>query len=242
MADTVRTQVGLLARMQVGASGEQLGKRGDVMVQTMRDFVVSVPTLGTAAPVDSVFGRLGAVVAALSDYDASQIDNDSSVTGATVKDALETLDAAAAGLDNDVVELIEVAGGQTFGAGTSQVTFDTTRINTDGAVFAVAIDEIEVLVAGTYHIDVSLAGDYNGISNMHQIIIQVDIGAGFVELPGSAAEINNNSGTTTGSAHRSATVTFDANDKIRVVIARLTASGVWTIDPNAGVFSVTRLL
>lgn len=37
--------------------------------------------------------RTGAVVPLLSDYDASQIDNDSSVSGATVKDALETLDA-----------------------------------------------------------------------------------------------------------------------------------------------------
>jgi len=41
--------------------------------------------------VSSVFGRTGAVVAAASDYDASQVDNDSSVTGATVKDALDTL-------------------------------------------------------------------------------------------------------------------------------------------------------
>lgn len=44
-----------------------------------------------AAPVDSVFGRTGAVAAQSSDYDASQIDNDSSVSGATVADALNTL-------------------------------------------------------------------------------------------------------------------------------------------------------
>lgn len=41
--------------------------------------------------VSSVFGRLGAVVATASDYDASQVDNDSGVAGATVKDALDTL-------------------------------------------------------------------------------------------------------------------------------------------------------
>lgn len=46
--------------------------------------------------VASVFGRLGAVVAAASDYDASQVDNDSGVAGATVKDALDTLDGACA--------------------------------------------------------------------------------------------------------------------------------------------------
>lgn len=46
------------------------------------------PALGS---VDSVFGRTGAVVAATSDYDASQVDNDSTVVGTSVKDALNTL-------------------------------------------------------------------------------------------------------------------------------------------------------
>jgi hypothetical protein len=48
---------------------------------------------GTVAPVTSVFSRVGAVVAALSDYDASQIDNDSGVAGATVANALDALAA-----------------------------------------------------------------------------------------------------------------------------------------------------
>jgi len=42
--------------------------------------------------VNSVFGRIGTVVALASDYDASQIDNDSSVPGAFVDDALDYLD------------------------------------------------------------------------------------------------------------------------------------------------------
>ena len=45
-----------------------------------------------AAPVDSVFGRTGAITAASDDYAASEIDNDSSVTGEQVSDALEYLD------------------------------------------------------------------------------------------------------------------------------------------------------
>lgn len=49
----------------------------------------------TGAPVTSVFGRIGAVIATLGDYAASLITNDSSVTGATVKDALDTLGARA---------------------------------------------------------------------------------------------------------------------------------------------------
>ena len=44
--------------------------------------------------VYSFAGRTGAVSPTLSDYDASQVDNDSGVTGATVKDALNTLQAS----------------------------------------------------------------------------------------------------------------------------------------------------
>lgn len=44
--------------------------------------------------VDSVFTRTGPVVAAAGDYDASQVDNDSSVAGATVAAALDNLEAA----------------------------------------------------------------------------------------------------------------------------------------------------
>jgi len=51
---------------------------------------------GGGGAVSSVFGRTGAVVAAASDYDASQVDNDSGVTGAFVKDALDTLDSGKA--------------------------------------------------------------------------------------------------------------------------------------------------
>lgn len=47
--------------------------------------------VGRADAVSSVFGRTGVVAAAASDYDASQVDNDSSVTGAFVDDALNNL-------------------------------------------------------------------------------------------------------------------------------------------------------
>ena len=47
------------------------------------------PSAGGA--VSSVFARVGAVVAALNDYAASLISNDSNVAGATVKDALNQL-------------------------------------------------------------------------------------------------------------------------------------------------------
>jgi hypothetical protein len=56
---------------------------------------------GGESPVVSVFGRTGAVVAATSDYNAAKIANDSGVPGATVKDALDALDAAKALASHD---------------------------------------------------------------------------------------------------------------------------------------------
>lgn len=47
MADTVRTQQELLGRMKINVAGVQVGRRADINVQTFRDFVVSIPTLGT---------------------------------------------------------------------------------------------------------------------------------------------------------------------------------------------------
>lgn len=44
---------------------------------------------GGGSPVNSVFGRTGDVTATLNDYDASEINNDSSVSGATVGAALD---------------------------------------------------------------------------------------------------------------------------------------------------------
>ena len=63
---------------------------------TIGDFAVNNGTIwekwDAGDVVQSIFGRVGIVVAAASDYDASQIDNDSGVTGTFVKDALNQLD------------------------------------------------------------------------------------------------------------------------------------------------------
>ena len=53
-------------------------------------------------PVSSVHSRTGAVVAAASDYNASQIDNDSGVAGAFVDDALDALAADIAAVSGDI--------------------------------------------------------------------------------------------------------------------------------------------
>jgi Protein of unknown function (DUF2793) len=59
---------------------------------TVQDAIDEVAASAGAA-VATVFGRTGAVTAAASDYDASQVDNDSGVAGATVAAALDALDA-----------------------------------------------------------------------------------------------------------------------------------------------------
>lgn len=46
---------------------------------------------GGVGAVSSVFGRIGAVIAALGDYAASLVTNDSNVAGITVAEALNTL-------------------------------------------------------------------------------------------------------------------------------------------------------
>lgn len=58
--------------------------------------------------VQSVFGRSGVVVATASDYDASQVDNDSSVPGDFVDDALNALNV------ETITGMIEVADDKTY--------------------------------------------------------------------------------------------------------------------------------
>jgi hypothetical protein len=69
-------------------------------VQAAIDEIAAVAGGGSA--VASVFGRTGAVAAAASDYDASQVDNDSGVSGATVKDALNTLSSGKQAASGDL--------------------------------------------------------------------------------------------------------------------------------------------
>lgn len=92
---TIRTESELLALIDFSGSNITLGK-STIDREVLRDLVESILTIaGPGAPVSSVFARTGAILALLSDYDASQIDNDSSVAGATVADALDTLDDGA---------------------------------------------------------------------------------------------------------------------------------------------------
>ncbi|MEX0853646.1 MAG: DUF2793 domain-containing protein [Bauldia sp.] len=77
---------------------------------------------GGGGAVASVFGRTGAVVAATGDYDAGQVDNDSGVSGATVKDALDALNGGKQAADSDLTAVAGLAANGLIartGAGTA---------------------------------------------------------------------------------------------------------------------------
>jgi len=81
-----------------------------VVSEPVADEITITVTPGSA-PVASVFGRLDAVAAAASDYDASQVDNDASdingnVTGAYVSNALDTADVAIEAAQGDATTAI----------------------------------------------------------------------------------------------------------------------------------------
>lgn len=81
--------------LRVPASGPVVtGTPGNVLTFGADGRTVSGQPVSGGGAVDSVFGRDGVVVADPGDYDAGQVDNDSSVAGFTVKDALNALLAA----------------------------------------------------------------------------------------------------------------------------------------------------
>ena len=53
----------------------------------------SGPVVAGQNDVDTLFGRVGVIVPVVGDYSASEVDNDSSVQGAQVSDALDSLNA-----------------------------------------------------------------------------------------------------------------------------------------------------
>lgn len=73
----------------VDAFRRQQGKPG--LDGDLTALLIAASAIGGSGGVASVFARVGNVVAAASDYDASEVDNDSGVAGAFVSDALDAL-------------------------------------------------------------------------------------------------------------------------------------------------------
>lgn len=97
------------------------------------------------APVDSVFGRTGAVVAAASDYDADQVDYDNTTSGLAatdVKAALDELAAAGGGVVSSVFgrtgAIVAVAGDYDA----DQVDYDNATSGLTATDVKAALDEL----------------------------------------------------------------------------------------------------
>ena len=104
------------------------------------------PAPGTF-PVDSVHGRTGVVAAAASDYDASQIDNDSGVAGAFVSDALDALAALI-----PPVAPVDSVHGRTGAVSALLSDYDASQVDNDssvaGATVADALDTLDAAAGG----------------------------------------------------------------------------------------------
>jgi hypothetical protein len=87
-----------------GASG-----LASTTVQGAIDEIAASGGGGGGGAVASVFGRTGAVVAVAGDYAAGEVDNDSGVSGTTVKDALDALDTVVAAKQAGDADLTAIA-------------------------------------------------------------------------------------------------------------------------------------
>jgi hypothetical protein len=119
---------GVAAVVATGAATEILTSNGAGAAPTFQ--------AGGGAPVASVFTRVGAVVAAASDYDASQVDNDSTVPGAFVDDALDTLAGAippAAPVDSVFTRVGAVVAAAS--------DYDASQVDNDSAIAGAFVDD-----------------------------------------------------------------------------------------------------
>jgi hypothetical protein len=92
-----------------------------------------------------VFTRTGAVVAVAGDYAATEVTNDSGVVGATVADALDTLDSAVA----PVASVFTRTGAVVAVAGDYAATEVTNDSGVAGATVAAALDTLDATVIGS---------------------------------------------------------------------------------------------
>lgn len=101
--------------------------------------------------VSSVFSRTGAVVAAASDYIASQVDNDSDVAGADVKEALNQLDSEITALVTGVSSVFGRSGAVVAAA----LDYAASQVNNDsgvtGSLVSDALDTLNTGKADTSH-------------------------------------------------------------------------------------------
>lgn len=121
------------------------------------DETLEISASGGTPPVDSVFGRTGAVVALTSDYDASQVDNDSAIPGATVADALNTLGTGRAAFAIWAEENASLSNGAyewAFGNGDDTANGSGVVVPFDCFIFALGLDH-NTAASATVAVDIN---------------------------------------------------------------------------------------
>lgn len=137
-----------LRASQAGARVQ--GTSGNVLAFDAQGRVRGIPA--AAGGVSSWNARLGAVLPALNDYAASLINNDSSVVGATVRAALNTLLASIAALTSTNIANASTVPGATVTDALGRMSGDTPLDTGPGLIDAsstVATTRRHVMLAGT---------------------------------------------------------------------------------------------
>lgn len=145
-------------RLAGGTDGNVLTTHGTAGAPTW-----NVPSSGGGSPITSVFTRVGAISAQYNDYSASLIRNDSSVSGTTVTDALNTLSGRATGVSSVFGRVNAVAA--QFNDYNSSLIFDSSTIAATTVTNALNILNAKVTgvssVFGRPNAVTAQAGDYN---------------------------------------------------------------------------------
>ena len=137
-------------------------------LESLKNDIDNIPE----APIVSVFGRAGTIIATLADYTASLIDNDSTVTGSTVKDALEFLKTYADGLlaANDAMIFkgtIDASTNPNYPAASAGHTY---RISVAGKIGGASGDNVEIDDTAYCLVDDTPSGDQATVGNNWAII------------------------------------------------------------------------
>lgn len=168
-----------------------------------------------AASVSSVFGRVGDVVAATSDYDASQVDNDSTVIGSTVKDALDLLGAsshAAITLNSSVPtqETITLSG--------QEIEINLATVTNDGAMSGVDKSKLD---------GIELLAEVNNISDANAVDL-TDSGESSLHFHAADRIRSNHTGTQTASTISDFDTEVSNNATVVLNTAKVSADGLVT--------------
>jgi len=115
--------------------------------------------------VDSVFGRTGSVTAQPSDYDASQIDNDSTVVGSFVDDALNALSSSHTNLSGAVATDINSVESSITNLSTSVAT-DVNTIESSITTLSTSVaSDVNNIESSITTLSTSVATDINSIES-----------------------------------------------------------------------------